>query len=279
MSGTETPNGTGASTNETPVGTAAANTAGIPAPTDWHTGLSDDLKGYVSTKGFKDPASVVDSYRNLEKLIGVKEKLLQVPDNLGDEKAMADVWKRLGRPEKPEEYGIRAENEKLAKWYTETAHKLGLNRNQAEALFKSFDEYAKVEATEVETQHKAKADQMVNELKTKWGAAYDQNLTVAQSAAKQFGITSEQVAQLESVMGFQPVMELLNNIGAKIGEPDFVGGTGAKGFGTKVLPPAQAKEKINQLMQDTEWFNRYYNGDVQAKQEFENLNKWAIGQT
>lgn len=279
MSGTETPNGTGTSTNETPVGTAAANPAGIPAPTDWHAGLSDDLKGYVSTKGFKDPASVVDSYRNLEKLIGVKEKLLQVPDNLGDEKAMADVWKRLGRPEKAEEYGIKAENEKLGKWYAETAHKLGLNRNQAEALFKSFDEYAKAEAMEIENQTKANSEKLVNELKTKWGAAYEQNLAVAQSAAKQFGITPEQVSQLETVMGFQPVMELLNNIGAKIGEPDFVGGTGAKGFGTKVLPPAQARERINQLMQDSEWSKRYINGDMQARNEFENLNKWAIGQT
>lgn len=279
MSGTETPNGTGTSTTETPVGTAAANPAGIPAPTDWHSGLSDDLKGYVSTKGFKDPASVVDSYRNLEKLIGVKEKLLQVPDNLGDEKAMADVWKRLGRPEKAEEYGIKSENEKLGKWYTETAHKLGLNRNQAEALFKSFDEYAKAEASAFESQSKAAADQMVTELKTKWGAAYEQNLATAQAAAKQFGITTEQVAQLESVMGFQPTMELLNNIGAKIGEPEFASGTGAKGFGTKVLPPAQAKEKINQLINDSEWSRRYINGDVQAKQEMENLNKWALGQS
>jgi hypothetical protein len=108
---------------------------------DWTNGLPDDLKGYVTTKGFKDTASVVDSYKNLEKLIGVKEKLLQVPDDLSDSKSMENVWKRLGRPEKPEDYGIKGKDEAFSKWSAEQFHKLGLNANQAKELVKNYDDY------------------------------------------------------------------------------------------------------------------------------------------
>ena len=266
---------TSTSASDQSVGAAAANPASVPASTEWYSGMPEDLKGYVTTKGFKDPASVVDSYRNLEKLIGVKEKLLQVPDNLGDEKAMADVWKRLGRPEKPEEYGIKGENEKFAKWYQETAHKLGLNRNQAEALFKEYDAFAGAELQASEAQMKAESDKLISDLKTKWGSAYEQNLKVAQTAAQQFGIDTDMVTKLEQSLGFAKTMEFLQSVGSKIGEPDFVGGKPlAEG---KALSPAQARERINQLIQDKDWSNKYVNGDVQARQEMDRLNKMVLG--
>jgi len=257
------------------VGDAQANPAGQAAPTEWQSGLNDDLKSYVQTKGFKDPASVLDSYRNLEKLVGVKDKLLQVPDNLGDEKAMAAVWDRLGRPTKPEEYGIKSENEAFTKWYTETAHKLGLNRNQAEALFKSYDEYSKAEITAFEAQQKAANEKLVNELKTKWGAAYDQNVSVAKQAAVQFGVDEAMVTKLESVLGFQKTMEFFNAIGSKIGESEFVEGKPASA--NKAYTPEGAKAKINDLMNDKDFVRKYIDGDQQSRQEMERLNKFALG--
>ena len=263
---------------ETPVGTAGANPADIPAQTTtWTNGFADDLKGYVENKGWKDPSAMVDSYRNLEKLVGVKEKLLQVPDNLGDEKAMADVWKRLGRPEKPEEYGIKAENDKFAKWFTETAHKTGLNRNQAEALFKSYDEFAKAEFSQSEAQMKAENEKLIGELKTKWGSAYDQNLNVAKQAASQFGVDAEMLNKLESAMGFTKTMEFMQAIGSKLGEPDFVNGQPLRA--DKALTPSQARERINQLINDKDWSNKYVNGGVQEREEMERLNKMVLSMT
>lgn len=271
---TEQQVGAASTTAEQQVGAAAPNPANEPAPTDWHSGLSEELKGYVANKGFKDPASVVDSYRNLEKLIGVKDKLLQVPDNLGDAKAMEEVWKRLGRPEKPEEYGIKAENEKFAKWYTETAHKLGLNRNQAEALFKEYDAFAQAEQSQSEAAFKAETEKLISDIKTKWGAAYDQNINVAKQAASQFGLDAEMVNKLEGALGFGKTMELLHSIGSKLGEPDFTAGKPlAEG---KALTPAQARDRINQLINDKDWSQKYINGGVQERQEMERLNKMVL---
>lgn len=272
---TETPVGTTTTTTETQVGSAAANPAAIQPDMGWTNGLAEDLKGYVTTKGFKDPASVVDSYRNLEKLIGVKDKLLQVPDNLGDAKAMEEVWNRLGRPAKPEEYGIKSQDEKFGKWYSETAHKLGLNRNQAEALFKEYDSFVQAEQAQVEAVSKAETEKLLTDLKTKWGAAYDQNLNVAKQAAAQFGIDTDMVSKLESVMGFTKTMEFLQAVGSKIGEPDFTSGQPLKA--DKVLSPKQARERISQLIQDKDWSQKYLNGGVQEREEMTRLNKMVLG--
>jgi len=48
---------------------------------EWYAGIADEgLRGYVQTKGFKDPGALAESYRNLEKLQGVpQERLLKLP--------------------------------------------------------------------------------------------------------------------------------------------------------------------------------------------------------
>lgn len=243
----------------------------------WHTGLSEELKGYATPKGWKDVGSVVDSYRNLEKLVGVKEKLLQVPDDLGDAKSMEAVWNRLGRPEKAEGYGIKTADEKFDKWAADTFHKAGVSGNQAKAILESLNNFTTAENTAAEGTIKAQNEQKINALKGEWGAAYEQNLNVAKAAAKQFGITAEAVTKLEQAMGFADCMKFLQNVGSKVGEASFHSGTGAAANSNVILAPAQAKEKINSLINNKEFAKKYMAGDLQAKNEMEKLNKMAVG--
>ena len=127
-------------TTEIAVGSTTPAAGSVPASTDWTNGFNEDLKGYTTSKGFKDPSAVVDSYRNLEKLIGVKEKLLQVPDDLGS-KDMDAVWNRLGRPEKAEGYSFKGADEGFDKWAKESFHKAGLTTNQAKSVIEQYDAY------------------------------------------------------------------------------------------------------------------------------------------
>lgn len=261
----------------TGVGTAAPAAGTTVEPVSWQVGLSDELKGYATPKGWKDVGSVVDSYRNLEKLVGVKEKLLQVPDDLGDAKSMENVWNRLGRPEKPEGYGFKAEDVKFDKWAKDTFHKAGMTANQAELVMKSLNDYDVTQSAEAEGTFKAQNEQKIGALKTEWGAAYEQNVNVAKAAAKQFGIDAEIVSKLEQAMGFADTMKFLQNVGSKVGEASFHTGTGAAASSNTILAPAQAKEKINSLINDKEFAKKYMAGDVQAKNEMEKLNKMAVG--
>ncbi len=248
-----------------------------PQATEWTSGLSDDSKAYVQTKGFKDPSAVLESYRNLEKLVGVKEKLLQVPDDLSDAKSMDAVWNRLGRPEKPDGYGFKAPeggNEKFVNWASENFHKLGLNTNQAKQLFEAYDSFAASEMKAADDAQLAANEKFKSELQTKWGAAFEQNVSIAKQAASEFGIDAETMTKMEQVVGPAKIIELMYSIGTKIGEGDYISGSsGSK----KALTPAQASMRKSELMSDTEWVKRYLNGGAQENNELQSLLKLENG--
>ena len=85
--------------------------ASAPTPTDWTTGLNDDLRSYVQNKGFKDTAAVVESYRNFKKLHGVpQDRILKLPENLDTPEGRA-ISERLGAPKDAKDYSINLPKE------------------------------------------------------------------------------------------------------------------------------------------------------------------------
>ena len=261
--------------------TPAATPESTPSPqvpaqqTEWYGGFNDDLKGYVQNKGFKDPSMVVESYRNLEKLIGVKEKLVQVPDDLGS-KDMDAVWNKLGRPEKPDGYGFKSEDAEFDKWTKDTFHKAGLTANQAKAVTDAWNENVKNMSAAESAKLLAENNAKIEGLKKDWGNAYEQNLNMAKQAAKQFGLDDKMVDSMEKSIGFSETMRFLNSIGAKVGEANYVSSNGGSQNG--ILTPSQAQSRINELKSDKEWSIKFLKGDAQAKREWESLNKMVVGE-
>lgn len=245
-------------------------------PTEWFGGFAEDLKGYVQNKGFKDPAALADSYRNLEKLVGVREKLLQVPDDLSS-KDMDAVWNRLGRPDAPDKYSFKNQDESFDKWSKETFHKAGLTANQAKAVAESWDAFVKQSDSEFQAKLTAENEKKTAELKTEWGNAFQQNVNLAKNAAKTFGLDDAMIDKMEAAIGFAPVMKMLQTIGSKLGEANYVSQSGTNGAFGGVLTPAQAQAKINELISDKDWSAKYLNGGVQQKEEMERLSKMAVG--
>lgn len=250
-------------------------TQAVAAPPDWLSGLSDDAKGYVQNKGFKDPAAAIDSYRNLEKLMGVpKERLLKLPEK-DDDPAWAEIHTRLGKPASADEYKIDGENKDFAKWAKGTFHELGLSKKQAETLFGKYNDYAKGLG---EKQSQAMAERLQQSeagLKKEWGAAFDQNLMTAKKAAMAFGLDAATIDKLESAMGYDGVMKFMHSVGSKVGEDSFVSsGQSARGFGA--MTPEQARNRIASLKQDKEFAAKLSNGNAEARNEWDRLNQWAM---
>lgn len=244
------------------------------APSDWTTGFNDDLKGYVQNKGFKDPSTVVDSYRNLEKLLGAKEKLVRLPDKDDDMEGWNGVYQKLGRPEKPEDYGFKMQDEAFGKWAQGTFHELGLSAKQAEKLVEKWNGFAEGTLKTKTESYQQKLNQEAESLKKEWGAAYDQQIAVAKRAAQGLGVSPEQIDGLEQVMGFAGVMKFMSSLGSKLGEGKFVGSdSGQTGFGT--LTPEAAKNRIQTLRQDPGFVDRYIKGDAAAREEMDKLHRWA----
>lgn len=270
--------GAGGTTQGTSQGATGATT-NAGATSDWTTGLNDELKGFVQTKGFKDPSSVLDSYRNLEKSFGVPaERLLRLPEQIDLAKPEGRaIFERLGMPKEAKDYNLTLPKEitdaKVGEKFKEIGHKHALTGKQLEGVVSDIlqwemgDQTAKIEASKLEL---AKQE---NELKTEWGAAFDQNKNIAASGVKAMGFSKEEVGIIEDAIGFSRTMKLLHKLGSATGEHEFHGGKGQSASG--VMTPSQAQAKINELSRDKTFYSRLKAGDIDAKKQWDNLNSQA----
>lgn len=247
-----------------------------PAP-NWSDGLGDEHKGYLEVKGFKDLPSILDSYKNLESTVGVPaDKLVKLPTKSFEEdpKAWEGVFGKLGRPESADGYEISVPegmqgSEDAVNWAKETFHKLGLTKRQGEDFIKAWNDWAVSSQAENDTKRKYDDIAAEKELRMKWGAAYDKNVSGAFSAAKQLGFKQEEIATLEQTFGKVRTYEMLQSVFEKVGEDSFVSGDGASG----PLSPAGAKAKIEEKKADKEWMEQWMAGNPKHKQEMDN---WVV---
>lgn len=275
---TAAPTGAGPTVSAGSPGTVSTPPAAMPT-NDWTTGFNDELKGYVQTKGFKDPAAVVESYRNFEKLQGVpQDKLLKLPEK-DDDPNWGLVWDKLGRPKEAKEYNVEVPPEfgddSFAEWAKNTFHQLNMPKKQAEALAKKWNEYISTTMNQQKTDRQLETQQQELALKKEWGAAFEQNIVQAGRAAKQLGIDEATLDKLESAMGFAGVVKFVHGLAAKIGEDSFVGGASNSGGFRGVLTPEQATHRIAALKNDSDFVRRYIAGDTGARTEMETLHKMA----
>ena len=99
------------------------------APSSWYGSFeSEELRNYTEGKGFKGAEQVVQAYRELEKFRGVPEtELVRIPKD-ADPDQLAEMYKKLGRPEDKTGYELDIADEAARDWYAETA--LELNRRK-----------------------------------------------------------------------------------------------------------------------------------------------------
>lgn len=262
--------------NGTP-GTATPPAAAAGAPS-WVDSFDADAKDFVTQRGFKDPKSLLDSYRNLEKLRGVpQDRLLKLPEQ-PDDKAWDDVYSKLGKPATPEGYGLQPvdkDKPEFTNWAKDTFHKLNLTAEQGQQLIKQFQEFQNAQTTQSQEQYTAQIQEQTGKLRKEWGAAFDQNINRARQAYRQFGIPDSAIDSLEKSIGFDGVMKMFHKLGTSVGEHAFIGGDGGSGFGDMILTPEQANARIKALKQDGAWADRYLKGGVKERQEMARLMEMA----
>ena len=264
-----------ASAQVAPAPAAQQATAQIP----WLDGADDTTLGYVANKGWSEPKQVLDGYRNLEKLLGADKanNAVIIPKEGADPKEWAAVYDRLGRPTGPDGYKVAVPeggDKALQDSMLKVAHDLGLTKAQAEGLFGKFNETAR---GQVQAQQAAKAAAFAAEdaaIKQEWGGAYTQNLAAAQAAARGLGLDAATIDKMSEGIGHKATMQLLNKIGSKMGEPDFVAGDKTEQF-SAALTPGQAKAEIQAKMADREFTKLYLAKNTAAVNEMARLHKYA----
>ncbi|MBP6748420.1 MAG: hypothetical protein KA144_02170 [Xanthomonadaceae bacterium] len=245
----------------------------------WFSGIQDEgLRGYVQTKGFKDPAALADSYRNLEKLQGVpQDRLLKLPER-SDDPAWGDVHKRLGRPDDAKGYELQFEGDPaFAERFGGAFHKAGLSKDQAKALNAEWNGYVS-EMIEADKRDRETRDATeMQELKTKWGGTYEENVEAGRRAGREFGLSEDEFQQISGSLGSGKTLELFQRIGAKLGEAkpfDPSGSGGGSGFG---MTPEAARARIQTLAGDKDWTAKYLSGGAAEADEMSRLQVIANG--
>ncbi len=249
------------------------------SPTDWTSSLNESQKLWVQNKGFKQPAEALDSYQNLEKLMGApKERLVKLPD-ASDSPEWSEVYEKLGRPKNANEYkfadapGLKG-NPEFTDWAQKQFHSLGLTKTQGETLAAKWNEYAVGidQKTNAEAVNNLKVEQA--SLTREWGAAYEQKVKECGKAAQSLGLGQEEVTQLEKALGFGKTMKFLSNIGSKLGEDSFVNGGNGGGF-QGALTPERAQAEIDELKKDKGFIAKYTSGDRESFNKMQKLMKFA----
>lgn len=249
-----------------------------PAPDAWMTGFSDDDKGYVQTKGFKDPKTILDSYRNFEKLKGLPaERLLELPQSLTAPE-MSAVWEKLGAPKEAKEYTFdipkEISDEKMGEWAKETFHKLKVPRGMAEGFAKALVERQTARSKEEQANFEHKVLQEADALKKEWGQAYDQNQNIASQAALKFEVDKETLATFGRIMGPAKAMKFFHKLGQGLGEGIFVQGNGGN---QNTITGEQARSEIKRLIVDTDFQRRLATKDHDSVERWNRLNVQAAG--
>jgi hypothetical protein len=226
---------------------------------NWYDSIDADTRGYWENKGWFKPGESTPeqvllenakAYRELEKFKGASEKdLLKLPKE-GDTDAWSKVYERLGRPESADKYELpevgagQTLNEDAAKWYKETAFELGLNSNQAKAMFEKYAAFeGEIQKAAIEGA-KAQFDEELLEVKKDWGHQYDERKELALRAAKTAGLTENDINLMGSAIGTGKAYNLLAKLGDTFSEDKRVDGESQAGFG---MSPDAAKNKLTEF--------------------------------
>jgi hypothetical protein len=260
-----------------------------PAPVDpaktWYDGADAELIGHIQTKGWHDkPANevalaAIQAHREAEKFIGVPaDRVVHLPKDASDEAGIKAFRAKIGVPEAADKYELgEGVDPKFAEFFKDAAFKAGVPKEAAAQLAAEFGKFqaGASEAAKADTTTKLAEEHAA--LDKSWGANKAINLAIAQRGAQASGLTAEQVAGLENVVGYAKVMEHFRQVGELSGEAKFVGAGNGPGGPGGIMTREQAVARVAELKNDTGWVGRYMNGDVQANKEMSDLLKIMVG--
>lgn len=263
------------------------------APT-WYADLDEEGRGYVANKGWDklDPVAAakntVAAYRQLEKHMGMPaDQIAVVPKDPSDPR-WADLYQRLGAPKDATGYvfddvkstkGATPEQD-VIDFARAVATELHMPVGAAKTLVTRIMDFGDKYEAEDTAAVSARLGAQEAELRRNWGAAYDHNNFIANKAADALGMSKEVLQAVIASAGLDKTMEAFRQLGARMGEPEFLrgqGGAGGLADPTAGMTRDQAVGRKAALMSDNAWAARFINGGAAEQKEMENLNRIIVG--
>ncbi|MEE9540671.1 MAG: hypothetical protein V3V85_04160 [Candidatus Thorarchaeota archaeon] len=266
----------------------ATQTPETPVPVDkfWYDGANDETVGYIQNKGWTDsPMKALEAYQNLEKFHGVPaDKIIKIP---GEGESMDAVYDKLGRPEAADKYeialpeGVSLDTNRM-KAMSETAHKMGLNNAQLQALAEVDATYMASAVAAHNEELALKQEAEYGDLKKEWGV----NSAEREELGRRFlrdnlpqGVDKDAlVSKIEEAVGTAVTLKLFANAGNAHREDNVPDSSGDRPFGyTREQAAADRKTLMSEMQGDPSRLDSYNKGIGPDIEKMKSLNKVIAG--
>ena len=207
---------------------------------NWKDSLPEDLKNEKALESIQDIPGLAKSFIHAQKMVGTDK--ISIPNKHATDDDWNDVYSKLGRPSKPEDYQIQINSNSSVdtdalNGFKEAAHKYGLLPKQAEGIINFYDDMTQNYMRDLDAKAEQGRMHAEKSLKEEWGPAYDSKVKSVGGVVTKY--LNDDFAHMTlsdgTKVGDHPdFIRAFANIASDLGE-DFSGNDNdftASGFGT-----------------------------------------------
>jgi hypothetical protein len=249
-------------TTEQPAQPAAIETTTQPADqsqpvtqeepkVDFKSLIPNEYKEDKALANFEDMNQFVKSYLHAQKMVGLDK--IPVPNKYATDEDWKEVYKRLGAPEKPDQYKYKFDkgqevDENTLKSFNEVAQRNGLLPKQAENLVKFYNELNQQALSKEASQIDATRLESEAVLKRDFGSEYNKRLDQAKRlAVNTLGseFLNNTILKNGSKLGDNvALIKAFSSLADKLSEDEIV-----KGEGSDYMSAKELQRQLDELQQ------------------------------
>lgn len=232
-------------------------------------GVDPELLSKANLKTVPDLNTLVKNYVHAQSVVG-KDKIV-LPDEHASDEDWQQVYKKLGLPEKDEyklDFGETKYDEDFKKGFLDSAHEAGVLPHQAKKMFDYFHGQVETTSQAQMKEMEQKNQEAIQGLQKEWGAGFQKELKIAQTALRQFADDNVINYLEESGLGNDPnLIKLFNQIGKGLTEDTF----NRESVGHLGFTKSEAQEKADSILGSPEhpYWNSEHPGHQNAVRDME----------
>ena len=213
--------------------------------------IPEAYKEEKALQNFSTMDDFVKSYLSAQKLVGANK--VAIPNKMATDEDWDEVYKKLGRPAKPEDYKYSFSEEEInqdqLKTFNETAHRIGLLPKQAERIIKFYNEMNTQQQVDQSKIFETKQAEAMTDLKKEFGPTYTKRLDQAKKLATETlgtELLNNTVLQDGSRLGDNvSVIKAFSMLADKLSEDVII-----KGEGTGYVTASEIGKEISELTEE-----------------------------
>ena len=213
--------------------------------------IPEDYKDEKSLQNFSTMDDFVKSYLNAQRLVGANK--VAIPNKMATDEDWDEVYKKLGRPEKPDDYKYSFKDDEInqdqLKSFNETAHRIGLLPKQAERIIKFYNEMNEQQQVDQTKVFEEKQVEAMSALKKEFGPTYNKRLDQAKKLATETlgnEMLNNTILKDGSRLGDNvSVIKAFSMLADKLSEDEIV-----KGEGTGYATASEIEKEISELTEE-----------------------------